>query len=190
MYIKKQHIRILRIVGIISLLIWMYVIYSFSSDSGNTSSALSGNVVKMFYQIIEIFTGKDLYQMLSATHLDMVQHVFRKLAHMFIFFVLSVNAMCIMFTFPLKMYIRIFIALTFSFAYACFDEFHQLFVAGRAGQFRDVLIDTSGALIGIIFSLLLYCVIFTIYEKHMAKKYGAIDVSNQKEYYQQHGVLD
>ncbi len=177
MYVKKQHIRILRAVGIVSLLIWMYVIYSFSADSGNTSSALSGNVVKMFYQIVELITGKDLYQSLSPSHLALVEYVFRKLAHMFIFFVLCVNAMCIMFTFPIAMPLRIIGALSFSFVYACFDEFHQLTVAGRAGQFKDVLIDTSGALIGIIFSLLLYCVIYTIYQKRMVKTYGSIDPS-------------
>ncbi len=36
-----------------------------------------------------------------------------------------------------------------SFVYACTDEFHQTFVAGRAGQFTDVLIDMTGALIAL-----------------------------------------
>lgn len=35
----------------------------------------------------------------------------------------------------------------FTFLYACTDEFHQLFVPGRAGMFTDVLIDSSGALV-------------------------------------------
>ena len=35
----------------------------------------------------------------------------------------------------------------FTFLYACSDEFHQLFIAGRAGQFKDVCIDSTGALI-------------------------------------------
>ncbi len=34
------------------------------------------------------------------------------------------------------------------FIYACTDEYHQLFVKGRTGQFSDSLIDTVGALIG------------------------------------------
>jgi VanZ family protein len=33
-------------------------------------------------------------------------------------------------------------------AYAISDEFHQRFVAGRSSTYVDVLIDTSGALIG------------------------------------------
>lgn len=36
-------------------------------------------------------------------------------------------------------------ALAITFCYACSDEFHQLFVPGRAGRFTDVLIDCTGA---------------------------------------------
>ena len=35
----------------------------------------------------------------------------------------------------------------FTALYACSDEFHQLFISGRAGQIRDVCIDSTGALI-------------------------------------------
>jgi VanZ family protein len=37
------------------------------------------------------------------------------------------------------------LSIAFSGGYAAFDEFHQLFVAGRSGQPTDVLIDTLGA---------------------------------------------
>lgn len=40
-----------------------------------------------------------------------------------------------------------------AFLYACTDEFHQLFVPGRAGRFTDVLIDTCGALAGVLICL-------------------------------------
>jgi len=46
-----------------------------------------------------------------------------------------------------------------SFLYACSDEFHQTFVPGRAGQFKDVLIDTAGALIGLIVVTLIRMVV-------------------------------
>lgn len=36
-----------------------------------------------------------------------------------------------------------------AFLYACFDEFHQLFVAGRSGQPFDVGVDTAGALVAV-----------------------------------------
>lgn len=45
-------------------------------------------------------------------------------------------------------------AVVFSFLYACLDEFHQLFVAGRCGQPFDVGVDTSGALVAVAVALL------------------------------------
>lgn len=44
-------------------------------------------------------------------------------------------------------------ALALTVVYACTDEFHQLFVGGRAGQATDVLVDAAGGLVGIAFAL-------------------------------------
>ena len=33
---------------------------------------------------------------------------------------------------------------------ACTDEFHQYFVPGRSAEFKDVCIDTAGALAGLM----------------------------------------
>ena len=35
-------------------------------------------------------------------------------------------------------------------AYAATDEFHQLFVPGRSGQFSDVVLDSAGVLAGLL----------------------------------------
>ena len=71
--------------------------------------------------------------------------------------------------------------------YASTDEFHQTFVAGRSGAFTDCLIDTSGAIFGVIAALILYCVLYTIMTKYQKKKgivqseYDQkIDLSNNK----------
>ena len=46
--------------------------------------------------------------------------------------------------------------------YAALDEFHQYFVPGRACQVRDVLIDYSGIVTGILIALLLMRIIRAI----------------------------
>ena len=46
------------------------------------------------------------------------------------------------------------IALLCSAVYASMDEFHQSFVAGRTACVQDVLIDTTGALIGLVIATL------------------------------------
>lgn len=48
-------------------------------------------------------------------------------------------------------------ALAATAAYAATDEFHQLFVPGRSGQLKDVLIDTAGGALGLVLlALILY----------------------------------
>lgn len=42
------------------------------------------------------------------------------------------------------------ISTLFCIIYALSDEIHQLFVFGRSGELKDVLIDTIGSFLGII----------------------------------------
>ncbi len=44
---------------------------------------------------------------------------------------------------------RLFFSLVLAILYACSDEWHQKFTPGRTSSARDVLIDTTGALIGL-----------------------------------------
>jgi VanZ family protein len=45
------------------------------------------------------------------------------------------------------------VTVVFVFFYACSDEIHQLFVLGREGAFRDVIIDTVGGITLILINL-------------------------------------
>lgn len=163
--IKKR----LRIIAILTTLIWMIVIFRFSMDTGSTSHELSNICVKIFNKAVYSFTGKDLVISITPEHYAMIELFFRKLAHMSIYFILSINVMIVLFTFNMRMSLRMFTSTLFCFIYALTDEFHQMFVDGRGASFFDCLIDTSGALLGIIASLILYCVLYTImikYQKH------------------------
>ena len=51
------------------------------------------------------------------------------------------------------------ISLLFSFLYAGSDEIHQFFVGGRSASFKDVLIDSTGACIGILLTIIIYTLI-------------------------------
>ena len=42
------------------------------------------------------------------------------------------------------------------FAVACLDEFHQTFIPGRTGQFRDVILDTMGGVFAQLLILLFW----------------------------------
>ena len=58
------------------------------------------------------------------------------------------------------------IAVGICFLYACTDELHQLFSSGRSGQFDDVLLDSIGALLGI---LLLRC-LQSVFRQHRKRR--------------------
>ena len=159
----------LRVVAILTTLIWMIVIFRFSMDTGASSHELSDFCVRVFNKAVYYFTGKDLRISITPEHYSMIELFFRKLAHMSIYFVLSINVMIVLFTFNIKMRWRMFLSAFLCFLYACSDELHQMYVDGRTASFFDCLIDTSGALFGIVAALVLYCIRYTImikYQKH------------------------
>lgn len=53
-------------------------------------------------------------------------------------------------TFPLKLRNVMLLAFVLGCVYSISDEIHQLFISERAGQIRDVLIDSTGVLIAIL----------------------------------------
>lgn len=112
--------------------------------SGETSKA-------QIETILNAFLGKEnvTEELILSFQLPM-----RKIAHFGVYMLLGFslsNALNV--TFKRKLtYLSIFIA----FLYANFDEFCiQNISVGRAPSFTDVLIDTSGAIIGFLFYLLL-----------------------------------
>ena len=74
----------------------------------------------------------------------------RKVAHFSVYAVLGVSTyMLVVTNFGLNGKKAFFTALIVCVLYAATDEVHQLFVAGRSGEVKDVLIDSTGALFGI-----------------------------------------
>ncbi|MFQ8632799.1 MAG: VanZ family protein, partial [Intestinibacter bartlettii] len=59
-----------------------------------------------------------------------------------------------------------------SVLYAISDEIHQYFVPGRACQFRDVMIDSCGALFGIAVIVILKKMVNKIKNIYNNKKQG------------------
>ena len=108
----------LRILAILTTLIWMIVIFRFSMDTGTSSHELSDLCVRIFNKAVYSFTGKDLTISITPEHYALIELFFRKLAHMSIYFVLSINVMIVLFTFNIKMSLRMFSSALFCFLYA------------------------------------------------------------------------
>ncbi|MFH0819673.1 MAG: VanZ family protein [bacterium] len=73
--------------------------------------------------------------------------VFRKLAHMTEYFVLTYFLIKTLLGHRIKKKTALLAALLLAFSYAISDEYHQTFTLGRSGRFDDVLIDSVGILL-------------------------------------------
>ena len=127
-------------------MLWCVVIFMFSANNADESNKQSNAV---FNAVIEFVNP--VYDSLDTTaqaeYKDTATFIIRKLAHFSEYALLGILAF-INLAMVKKLGYRGLFAAVFSCIYASSDEIHQLFVPGRAGQVRDVLIDTSGAVAG------------------------------------------
>lgn len=100
-------------------------------------------------------------QQMKENKLD---YIIRKNAHAFMYMILSYLVSAIFFVFNKRGKDAIIYILFICLFYAVIDEFHQSFVPGRTSLVSDVLVDFSGALIGLIF---LYLVYYKIYKRYL-----------------------
>ena len=135
----------------------MITIFCFSAQPAE----LSQNTSDGFFATVETFIAK-LYGGEVPPTVDSLllgfHAVLRKLAHAFVNCLLGAS-LCGVFCSlvrPPKWWAKGVLAAGVAVCYAISDECHQLFVPGRSGEMRDVLIDTAGIVIGVLLVLLLW----------------------------------
>ena len=126
----------------------MFIFYM-SDQPATVSAGQSGGVINMLVNMPII--GSIVSPILTSS---IGEFVIRKSAHMFLYFVLALLTFKLIYRkdkdFDNKVIIKkILISLAMVFLYACTDEFHQLFIPGRSGEFRDIMVDTFGGAIGL-----------------------------------------
>lgn len=127
----------------ILLILWMIVIFKMSSEVAAESSARSGAVMAEIKSLDgRLFGGITTF-------------LVRKSAHISAYFVLGILAYSLMLEYHLSKKRTIQISILIAFLYSISDEFHQLFVTGRSGEMRDILIDTLGSALGVAVILLI-----------------------------------
>lgn len=123
----------------------MGLIFYLSDQPGAVSQNTSDNFSGFIYDILNI-----LFK-LKIKELDFVKdYIFliRKLAHFTEFSILGVLAYISINDFSLKK--SLMLSIVFSIFYAISDEIHQLFVINRSCSIYDMLLDSLGAITGII----------------------------------------
>ncbi|MCR1849916.1 VanZ family protein [Paeniclostridium sordellii] len=124
-------------------IIWMGLIYYMSNQPASISSSQSGGFINMLSNLPII--GNTIKELMK---IGIAEFLIRKSAHMFLYFMLSILIYMVFKNINnKKAYLYSIIG---CFIYACTDEIHQLFITGRSGEFKDVLVDTLGATIGLL----------------------------------------
>lgn len=126
------------------IIIWMCFIFFMSNQPAEISDSQSIGIINILSKM-----GIDMNGIFG----DIANFIVRKCAHFLEYMILGFLIINLLKN-DFKLQHVLLFAIMGVFLYACTDEFHQLFVPGRSGNFRDVIIDTSGgALSAILFGL-------------------------------------
>lgn len=132
----------------VAAVLWMVVIFLFSSQPADESTQTSLRVERAVCTlIIPGYTWKTPEEQTALA--ERIEFPVRKGAHMTEYAILAVLLLGILAGESIEGRTVVW-SVILTALYASTDEFHQLFVPGRSGQLRDVLIDTCGAAIGVL----------------------------------------
>jgi len=142
------------------VLLTMVIIFNFSDENPKQSTETSKGMVE---DILDIFLPEEE---ITPQLVAKVQIPVRKLAHFAIYMLLG---FCLANAFRATLRIKLIFNYIFSMItaviYAGLDEFHQSFT-NRAASIKDVLIDSGGALFGILLFALFYYIVLRIQRKN------------------------
>lgn len=150
---KTAHVRS-NIAGILAVL-WMMVIFFFSAqdkeESGAVSESFSDHIVSTADRLLHLDIDEERLHEIALA----IEGFVRKGAHMTEYAILAILLYVWTARWLTGRMRRYCMATVLAVLYACSDEFHQLFVAGRAGRISDVIVDGAGAILGLAFFLLI-----------------------------------
>ena len=133
MHCIAEQLRRIPRMRIVTLALWLFFIWGHSLLPGEASSSESGFFVELLGPI---------FRAIGVSDIDTIHLIVRKGAHFSEYAVLGVLAWRAFGTELLAC------ALAVGIAVPCIDEIIQLFVSGRNGAVRDVLIDMAGFALG------------------------------------------
>ncbi|MGB4657766.1 MAG: VanZ family protein [Mobilitalea sp.] len=144
----------------------MLVIFCFSAQPVIASSKSSQVIVNIIFDLYEKISNTPLLDGIRTQKMEIMEHIVRKGAHFSEYAFLANMIMLHLAVWGRKRKELIGLSILLSTIYAVTDEFHQIFVPGRAGRVSDVLIDASGAIVG----TLIFCILALLIQRRNAAK--------------------
>ena len=135
--------------------VWAGFIFYMSAqtavESSNLSSSIIWQLADSFYAEFDDMTYEEKEEFVSS-----LQAVVRTIGHIGEYAILGIFMRLALVPYSKKK--KVLIAFLPSSLYAVSDEIHQIFVEGRTFQFSDIICDSIGAFLGILF-ITLICII-------------------------------
>ncbi len=128
------------------------------NESNEKSMATINNVIDTTLEVTNDsgITDKHPSEKKMNSVIEKLNRPLRKCMHASVYFILAILVFLSFKSFKINGWKLYVFPILICFIYACTDEFHQSFVSGRTSEFTDVLIDTAGAVVGIIVVNLLF----------------------------------
>lgn len=157
--------KIIKQILIIPVVMWMIVVFKFSSEPADISENTSLNVTRKIAQVI---ISKDATEEQKNEKIEVLDSIIRKVAHFTLYAIGGFFCLLYINIYEIDDKKKIGYSVITCFVYSVSDEIHQIFVPGRAGMITDVIIDTMGVVTGVCICLLIIKVI-NIYIKLFLK---------------------
>lgn len=135
-------------------ILWVLVLYlsvqifSFSGANGQSSDQTSQSITRIVMQVV-----KSVYPISYENEpvlFEFLHTLIRKTAHFLEYMALAILTSMLCRSYHLRKKTAFLICLSYTVLFAATDEFHQLFVDGRSGSVKDIVLDSFGALTGIL----------------------------------------
>lgn len=150
LFLKKLIRYLLKPLSFVPAILVMYMIFSFSSQTGVSSAELSRKVSHKVVVTLNTVLEKGWEEPQIELRTEQIHYYVRKTAHVTEYFILAASVAFPLYVYGVRGIWLMLYAGAFCVAFAGLDEYHQSFVAGRGASGRDVMIDSIGIFAGLI----------------------------------------
>ena len=180
LFIKKTLRILLKPLSFIPAICMLYFILYMSSQEGAASTTMSYQVSKTIVLAYNKIFSKGLSNEMLNDLIYQIHPFIRKTAHFTEFFALAITVSFPLYVYKIRGIFLVLLGQLFCVGVAFLDEYSQSFVMGRNPSYRDVVIDSCGAFLGILLSLVIcYIGRKTIFNWLSLEEYR----KKKKEYY-------
>ena len=155
LFVKKTLRYLLKPLSLIPAIVMMYVIFALSAQNGMESGHLSLLVSKY---IVLAYNKLFMKGLDNASLNELIRYIHpyvRTAAHFTEYMLLAMSVALPMYVYRIRGLGLAFLTECFCIAYAVLDEYHQSFVSGRVFDIHDIIVDSCGALLGVIIIMII-----------------------------------